>query len=186
MSKTGLNYKTFNELVSSANAVGTTKTDQYNLGAGSTVLTVYSPILGRQVEVLVSPDKKQEKTYEMSTHLNEPLLDPSQKHAYYIPAVNENGIDFSRGTKVEKGTKPTDEAIYGAVPMYVESESFIRNAGTGQETFGIRYKTMVRDKKTGEYKEDPSLNFTPESLYNDEDEFYSNEINVAANQNKRR
>jgi hypothetical protein len=70
--------------------------------------------------------------------------------------------------------------------MYVESESFIRNAGTGQETFGIRYKTMVRDKKTGEYKEDPSLNFTPESLYNDEDEFYSNEINVAANQNKRR
>ena len=183
--KFGLTFPTIQELLKSSNVVGIQKTDQHDLGAGSTVATVWSPVLHRQLQFIVSPDMDAEKTYEASTWLNEPLVDPSIKNSYYILRPSTDGkhaIDFSSGTKVDKGDQPTDSK-YGYVPMYIKSESYIINPGEGDEQLGVTYRTMVR-QSDGSYKEDKNLKLDPQSLFSAEDNYYVNTHNIPNMQNK--
>ena len=183
--KFGLSFNTLGELLKSSNVVGIAKTDQYDLGAGSSIATVWSPVLHRQLEFIVSPDMKAEKTYEASTWLNEPLVDPSVKHSYYIlqpDMTGKHALNFSNGVKVEKGDSPTDSK-YGQVGMYLESESYVVGADTGKEQLGVTYRTMVR-QPDGTYKEDKNLKLDPESLFQAEDDYYSTEVNIPTNQNR--
>jgi hypothetical protein len=166
-----------------SNIVGIAKVDQYNTGAGSLIGEVWSPVLQKKIQFVISPDEKQEKIFEASTKLNEPLLN-SDKEAYYIVPINNGKLEFLNGVSVSEGTSPEDESQYGPVGGYIKSENKIVDGGTPQAHFEVVYKYMERGKD-GKYFENKNIKLSPESLFDMEKNYHSSTVNVNINQYKK-